>query len=167
VPTIRRSRSELVDRSGLRELEQVLHTQFTERRDVLKARRRCWRWTPCCAGDGTGQRRGPLAREIDRILAGRTSSPSCGCSGACAAAPSPCPPATPTTASGCWATPAPSAPARLGLAPDDAATSSGGGLRRARRWQRHSVNPMLGRAATDAAGPSCAAARARRRPPAP
>ena len=63
--------TELVDRSGLRELEQVLHTQFTERRDVLKARSALLAVDAVLRnGDGTGHRQGPLAREIDRILSG-------------------------------------------------------------------------------------------------
>ena len=62
---------ELVDRSGLRELEQVLHTQFGERRDVLKARSALLAVDAVLrSGDGAGPRQGPLAREIDRILAG-------------------------------------------------------------------------------------------------
>ncbi len=63
--------TELVDRSGLRELEQVLHTQFAERRDVLKARSALLAVDSVLrTGDGTGHHQGPLAREIDRVLSG-------------------------------------------------------------------------------------------------
>ena len=105
---------ELVDRSGLRELEQVLHTQFTERRDVLKARSALLAVDAVLrTGDG-GARRGPLAREIDRILAGAHEFTELRLLGALRSGTVNLPPATPTTASGCWATPAP--PRRPGSA---------------------------------------------------
>ena len=49
----------------------MLHTQFAERRDVLKARSALLAVDAVLrTGDGGGHRQGPLAREIDRILAG-------------------------------------------------------------------------------------------------
>ena len=59
--------TELVARSGLAELQRVLHTQFTQRRDLLKAR------SALLAVDSvlrTTQRGGPLRHDIERILAG-------------------------------------------------------------------------------------------------
>jgi 50S ribosome-binding GTPase len=59
--------AELVTRSGLGELQRVLHTQFAERRDLLKAR------SALVAVDSvlrTSGRGGQLRHEIDRILAG-------------------------------------------------------------------------------------------------
>ncbi len=141
-----------MDRSGLRELEQVLHTQFTERRDVLKARSALLAVDAVLrTGDGAGPARARWPARSTGSSRERTSSPSCGCWARCAAARSPCRPATPTTASGCWATPAPPPAARLGLAPDAPAPELAEAAYAAlERWQRHTVNPMLGRATTDA-----------------
>ena len=104
------SPTELVDRSGLREIEQVLHTQFTERRDVLKARSALLAVDAVLRDDRAGTARVRWPARSTESSRGRTSSPSCGCSARCAAARSPCPPATPTTVSGCSATPAPHRP---------------------------------------------------------
>ena len=60
--------AELVARSGLRDLEQVLHTQFTERRDVLKARSALLAVDAVLppAGDGAGPARDGGADPGDR-----------------------------------------------------------------------------------------------------
>ncbi len=60
---------ELVRRSGLDELRSVLDTQFTERRDLLKARSALVALDSVLHGD-TRADTGPLLGEVERILAG-------------------------------------------------------------------------------------------------
>jgi hypothetical protein len=60
---------ELVRRSGLDELQEVLNTQFTERRDLLKARSALMALDSVLHGD-TRADSGPLLGEVERILAG-------------------------------------------------------------------------------------------------
>ncbi|HEV7452730.1 MAG TPA: dynamin family protein [Pseudonocardiaceae bacterium] len=60
---------ELVRRSGLDELRQVLNTQFTERRDLLKARSALLALDSVLHGDSRADS-GPLRGEVERILAG-------------------------------------------------------------------------------------------------
>ncbi len=60
---------ELVRRSGLDELRDVLNTQFTERRDLLKARSALLALDSVLHG-GTRADSGPLLGEVERILAG-------------------------------------------------------------------------------------------------
>ena len=111
--------------------------------------RRCWRWTACCARDDSA--RGPLAREIERILAGAHEFAELRLLSALRVGAVELPNGTPARPSGCSATPARSPPARLGLAPDarpeELAEAAYAALE---RWRRHAVNPMLGRATTDA-----------------
>ena len=145
--------TELVDRSGLRELEQVLHTQFTERRDVLKARSALLAVDAVLrTGDGTAHRRGPLAREIDRILSGAHEFTELRLLGA--------------LRSGAVTLPSPRRRRRRAAArrrrrlrrrPGSAsrptrrlAELAEAAYAALERWQRHTVNPMLGRATTDA-----------------
>jgi len=59
---------ELVRRSGLGELQEVLHTQFTERSDLLKARSVLLALDGVLHGD-TPAGSGPLIGEVERILA--------------------------------------------------------------------------------------------------
>ena len=60
---------ELVRRSGLDELRSLLDTQFTERRDLLKARSALMALDSVLHGD-TRADVGPLLGEVERILAG-------------------------------------------------------------------------------------------------
>ncbi|MGH3799192.1 MAG: dynamin family protein [Pseudonocardiaceae bacterium] len=60
---------ELVRRSGLDELRSVLNTQFTERRDLLKARSALAALDSVLHGDPRADA-GPLLGEVERILAG-------------------------------------------------------------------------------------------------
>ncbi len=60
---------ELVRRSGLRELREVLDTQFTERRDLLKARSALLA-LHSVLHDNTRADIGPLVGDVERILAG-------------------------------------------------------------------------------------------------
>ncbi|MGH3985001.1 MAG: dynamin family protein, partial [Pseudonocardiaceae bacterium] len=60
---------ELVRRSGLDELRELLNTQFTERRDLLKARSALLALDSVLHGD-TRADTGPLLGDVERILAG-------------------------------------------------------------------------------------------------
>lgn len=60
---------ELLRRSGLEELREVLNTQFTERRDLLKARSALLALTGVLNTDPRADT-GPLFGEVERILAG-------------------------------------------------------------------------------------------------
>ena len=60
---------ELVRRSGLNELQKILNTQFTERRDLLKARSALLALDSVLHGDPRAAS-GPLLGEVERILAG-------------------------------------------------------------------------------------------------
>jgi hypothetical protein len=60
---------ELVRRSGLDELRSVLTTQFTERRDLLKARSALLALDSVLRGDPRADI-GPLRGDVERILAG-------------------------------------------------------------------------------------------------
>ena len=142
---------ELVDRSGLRELEQVLHTQFTERRDVLKARSALMAVDAVLrTGDG-GARRGPLAREIDRILSGAHEFTELRLLGALRSGTVSLPARDADDGERLLGDAGASAAARLGLAPDAPAPElTEAAYAALDRWQRHTVNPMLSRATTDA-----------------
>ena len=129
----------------------VLHTQFSERRDLLKARSALLAVDSVLRTTGRGRR--AAGRRSSGSWPARTSSPSCGCSRALRAGPVGLPTGgrrrgraaarrrrggAPPTGSG-W--------------PADADAASE--LRQAAfaaldRWQRHAVNPMFGRATADA-----------------
>jgi hypothetical protein len=135
--------TELVARSGLHELQRVLHTRFAERRDLLKARSALLAVESVAPG-------GPLAQEVHRILAGthdftelRTLA---------------------TLRSGALRLPRPAAEeaerllgdaggaasTRLGLPPDAPVPAlRRGAFGALTTWRRHSVNPMFGRATTE------------------
>jgi hypothetical protein len=144
--------SELVDRSGLRELEQVLHTQFAERRDVLKARSALLAVDAVLRnGRDVGHRQGPLAREIDRVLSGAHEFTELRLLGALRSGAVTLPARDADDGERLLGDAGASAPARLGLTPQapphqlaDAAYAA------LERWQRHMVNPMLSRTTTDA-----------------
>ena len=119
---------ELVDRSGLRELEQVLHTQFTERRDVLKARSALLAVDAVLrTGDGARPRQGPLAREIDRILAGAHEFTELRLLGALRSGAVTLPTRDADDGERLLGDAGASAAARLGLAPDASGPGAGGG----------------------------------------
>jgi hypothetical protein len=143
--------AQLVDRSGLRELEQVLHTQFTERRDVLKARSALLAVDAVLrTGDG-GARRGALAREIDRILSGAHEFTELRLLGALRSGTVTLPKRDADDGERLLGDAGASAAARLGLAPDASAPElTEAAYAALERWQRHTVNPMLGRATADA-----------------
>jgi len=126
----------------------VLHTQFAERRDLLKAR------SALLAVDSVlrdGDRRGPLGREVERILAGAHEFAELRLLGALRSGAVRLPPHCAEDAERLLGDAGGAAEVRLGL-PCGVEQED---LRRAAfealdRWQRHAVNPMFGRAATDA-----------------
>lgn len=140
---------ELAERSGLRELQRVLHTQFGQRRDLLKARSallavdRVLRTDP---DRGRG-----LAAHVERILAGTHEFAELGLLRALRSGAVTLPPSLLREAERLLGDAGMSPAARLGL-PSDADRAT---LRRAAhatlvRWQRTAENPMLGRRAADA-----------------
>ena len=151
-PTPPRSPASWSTAAGCDELEQVLHTQFAERRDVLKARSALLAVDSGCApamapatararwpARSTGPRRGA---RVHRAAAAQRAAQRLG---------HPAQPRRRRRWSGCSATPAPHRPPAWASRP----------ARRRTRWRtpptqrsnagdRHTVNPMLGRATTDA-----------------
>ena len=140
--------TELVGRSGLTELQDVLHARFTGRRDLLKARSALLAVEHLLRG---GDRGGPLARELERILAGAHEFTELRLLGALRAGTTGLPRALVTDAERLLGDGGGTPAARLGLPPGappphlrDAAFGA------LERWRRHAVNPMLPRTATDA-----------------
>ena len=137
-------------RSGLGELQRVLHTQFMQRRDLLKARSALLAVDSVLRTTGRGEPAAPATSSAS--WPARTSWPSCGCSRRCGPGWSSCRRAPPRRPNGCSATPARPAATRLGLAPDDRRRTSCAG-RRSPRWTAGSgtpMNPMFGRTTADA-----------------
>ncbi|MGH3587514.1 MAG: dynamin family protein, partial [Pseudonocardia sp.] len=138
---------ELVSRSGLRELQRVLHTQFTQRRDLLKAR------SALLSVDSvirTG-RDDRLAGEVERVLAGAHEFTELRLLTAVRAGTVRLPQAVVEEAERLLGGAGTAPVVRLDLPPD----ASDAQLRSAAfdalgRWQRHAVNPMFGRSVTDA-----------------
>lgn len=143
---------ELVARSGLRELEQVLHARFTERRDVLKA------WSTLRAVDGllrapgrSGPRDAAVAREIEKVLAGAHELTELRLLGALRAGAVTLPRADAARGERLLGDAGTAPAARLDL-PADAPPDA---LRHAAflaldRWRGHAVNPMVGRSSAEA-----------------
>jgi Dynamin family len=140
---------ELVERSGLTELQRVLHVQFGERRDLLKARSALLaveRLLRAAGHDGRG-----LAGQVERIMAGAHEFAELRLlrdlrSGTVSLPRSIAPEAERLLGD------AGVAPAvRLGLPPgthpEELRRAAGEALR---RWQTHAENPMFGRRAADA-----------------
>jgi hypothetical protein len=143
--------TELVARSGLRELEQVLHTQFTERRDVLKARSALVAVDAVLrGGDGAGPRGAALAREIEKAK-GAHEFTELRLLGALRSGAVRVPQADAAEAERLLGDLGTAPPARLGLpageAPEAMRQEAFAALE---RWQRHAVNPMLARGTAQA-----------------
>ncbi|MGQ0575086.1 MAG: dynamin family protein [Pseudonocardia sp.] len=146
--------AELLARSGLDELRRVLHTQFTERRELLKARSALLAVESVLRAGGRAPSgpRAALAAEIERILAGAHEFTELRTLGALRNGTTGLARPVAEEAQRLLGD-AGSAPAvRLGLPPDTAPHE----LRRAGfaaldRWQRHAVNPMHARPAAHAA----------------
>jgi hypothetical protein len=142
---------ELVKRSGLDELRGVLSSQFTERRDLLKAR------SALLAVDLVLSREprpsaAPLAAEVERILAGAHEFAELRLLSTLRAGAVKLPKEALQEAERLLGGDGGSAPARLGLEPDagpqevwDAALDAAG------RWRRRSESPMSSRAVADIA----------------
>jgi hypothetical protein len=139
--------AELVARSGLRELEQVLHTQFTERRDVLKARSALLAVDGVLRASGvTGPRGTALAREMEKMR-GAHAFTELRLLGALRSGAVRVPQADAAEAERLLGDAGTAAAARLGLPAEEATPEV---LRQEafaalERWQRHAVNPMLAR----------------------
>ncbi|GAA3242735.1 50S ribosome-binding GTPase [Pseudonocardia petroleophila] len=140
--------AELVARSGLTELQGVLHTRFTGRRDLLKARSALLAVDRLLPGT---RRDGPLAREVERVLAGAHEFAELRLLGALRSGvvglPRPAAEEAERLLGDAGAAPT----ARLGLPADAPAPE----VRHAafaalERWRRHAANPMLPRTATGA-----------------
>jgi hypothetical protein len=143
--------AELVKRSGLDELRSVLSTQFSERRDLLKAR------SALLAVDLVLTREprpatAPLAAEVERILAGAHEFAELRLLSALRAGAVKLPKETLQEAERLLGGDGGAATARLGLEPDaggqevwDAALDA------AARWRRRGESPMSSRAIADVA----------------
>jgi hypothetical protein len=141
---------ELVDRSGLRELQQVVQTQFAERRDVLKARSALLAVDSVLRAGGA-PRDGALAREIERILAGAHEFAELRLLAAVRSGTVALPSRDAAEGERLLGDAGTAAPARLGLSPEDPPDQ----LRKAafdalERWQRHAASPMASRATAQA-----------------
>jgi 50S ribosome-binding GTPase len=148
--------TELVARSGLRELEQVLATQFTERRDVLKARSALLAVDSVLRGEprpGRDTRGEPLAREIEKVLAGAHEFTELRLLAALRSGAVTVPAGDAAEAERLLGDAGTAPAARLGLpageSPDELQRAAFAALD---RWQRHAVNPMLGRQTAQACG---------------
>ena len=139
---------ELVARSGLGELEQVLHTQFTQRRDVLKARSALLAVDGVLRGAPRGTARGPLAREIEKVLAGAHEFTELRLLGALRSAPVTLPDGDAAEAERLLGDAGTAPAARLGLPADEPPTARHGGVRRARPLAAARGQPDAGAGAT-------------------
>ena len=141
---------ELVRRSGLNDLQQVLHTQFTERRDLLKARSSLLALDSVLHGDPRAGAK-PLAGEVERILAGAHEFAELRLLSALRSGAVVLPPEHLEEAERLLGGHGIAPAARLGLPAD----SDGAEQRRTildvlARWQRRAENPLSGRATADA-----------------
>ncbi|QYN34177.1 dynamin family protein [Pseudonocardia sp. DSM 110487] len=139
--------TELVDRSGLPELQRVLRVQFAERRDVLKARSALLAIESVLRADG---RPGPLAAELERVLAGAHEFTELRALGALRAGAVRLPKDLVGEAERLLGDSGRGAAARLGLPGDaDAGSVRAAAGAAVARWQRHAANPMFRRNAAD------------------
>jgi hypothetical protein len=143
--------SELVKRSGLDELRSVLTTQFSERRDLLKAR------SALLAVDLVLTREprpaaAPLVAEVERILAGAHEFAELRMLSTLRSGAVRMPTEALQEAERLLGGDGGSAAARLGLEPDAGPDELwGAALDAVARWQRRAESPMSGRAVSDMA----------------
>lgn len=140
---------ELVERSGLPDLQRVLRVQFTERRDLLKAR------SALLALDGVlrvdGRRDTRLVGELERVLAGAHEFRELRTLSALRTGVVVLPQAAALEAERLLGDGGAAAATRLALPADaDPGALLHAATAALERWQRHAVNPMLPRAAADA-----------------
>ena len=141
--------AELVARSGLDELQRVLHSQFAERRELLKVRSALLALQRVLRADPAD--RGGLAGQVERILAGAHEFAELRLLAALRSGAVGLPRQLGEEAERLLGDAGAAPAVRLGL-PADATVEQ---LCRAaddtlRRWQRHAENPMFGRRAADA-----------------
>jgi hypothetical protein len=142
--------AELLDRSGLHDLQQALDAQFVQRRDVLKARSALLAVlrvvTDAPARDG-----GRLAAEVERIFADAHEFAELRLLGALRSRAVTLPGELAAEAQALLGERGAAAPARLGLPADaPAAALRDAALTALDRWQRRAENPMLSRGPADA-----------------
>jgi hypothetical protein len=140
--------AELVARSGLPELRAVLQVQFSERRDVLKARSALLALDRVLRADP--RRAGPLVSRLERLLASAHEFTELRTLGALRAGAVGLPRAVSLEAERLLGNAGAAVTSRLGL-PDDADAEA---VRQAataslRRWKRHALNPIYPRPAVD------------------
>jgi Dynamin family len=137
---------ELVTRSGLRDLQKVLTTQFTERRDLLKARSALVALERITRADDRG-----LARDVERILAGAHEFAELRLLNALRAGAVTLPRTLVREAERLLGDDGAAAPVRLGLPPDtDPRATRNAALAALSRWHGHAEDPALSRRAADA-----------------
>ncbi len=141
---------ELVRRSGLDELRTLLNTQFTERRDLLKARSALVALDSVLHGDPRADIR-PLLGEVERILAGAHEFAELRLLSALRSGAVSLPKAQLDEAERLLGGSGGAAEVRLGQPPGSGPDE----LRQAAldaltRWHRRAENPLSGRAAADA-----------------
>lgn len=143
--------TELVKRSGLDELRAVLATQFSERRDLLKAR------SALLAVDLVLSREprpsaAPLVAEVERILAGAHEFAELRLLSTLRSGAVKLPTDAVAEAERLLGGEGGSAAARLGLEPDaDHGQLRAAALDAVARWQRRAESPMSGRTVSDVA----------------
>jgi hypothetical protein len=137
---------ELVTRSGLRDLRKVLATQFTERRDLLKARSALLALERVTRAGDRG-----LARDVERILAGAHEFAELRLLSALRSGAVTMPKPLVREAERLLGDDGGATPVRLGLpvAADRTATTAAA-LEALRRWHEHAENPAYGRRTADA-----------------
>ncbi|MDQ4119668.1 MAG: dynamin family protein [Actinomycetota bacterium] len=140
---------EMIARSGLPDLQRVLHTQFTQRRELLKARSGLLALERVLRAEGDAD--GPLAREVERILAGAHVFAELRLLAALRAGTVPLPRELVGDAELLLGAAGPAPHLRVGLPPGAGpAELRSAAFAALRRWQHHAANPLLRRAATDA-----------------
>lgn len=139
--------TELVDRSGLRDLQSVLHTQFGERHDVLKARSALLALQRILRADnGRG-----LAGEVERLLTATHEFTELRLLAALRSGEVILPQPLSTEAERLLGDTGITAPARLGLPADTPAGQlRSTALSTLQRWRHHAENPILSHRAANA-----------------
>jgi hypothetical protein len=140
---------EMVAHSGLHDLQRVLHTQFTQRRELLKARSALLALERVLRADAHPDQ--TLVREAERIASSAHEFAELRLLGALRAGTVPLPRAVVDEAEQLLGAAGPAPHVRMGLpAGADAAELRSAALAALQRWQHHAANPLFRRAATDA-----------------
>ncbi|MDQ4010606.1 MAG: dynamin family protein [Actinomycetota bacterium] len=141
---------ELVRRSGLDELRELLNTQFTERRDLLKARSALLALDSVLHGD-TRSDIGPLLGDVERILAGAHEFAELRLLSALRSGAVTLPKAELAEAERLLGGSGAASEVRLGQPPGSGADELRQvALEALTRWHRRAENPLSGRATADA-----------------